>query len=124
MHSKRKGPLRHVFDSKTQNRLEIICPTRRTGSPDHKRPSQRSLLPSFSVRGHRLKIVLGVLIVVLCPDRVADLGFGAGERQIPLIVSLRVLRAGAGGTRCPPLRAGSKRRCRSWLARTHDWLWA
>ncbi len=75
---------------------------------DHKRPSQRSLLPSFSVRGHRPKIVLGVLIVILCPDRVADLSFGAGERQIPLIVSLRVLRAGAGGTRCPPLRACSK----------------
>jgi hypothetical protein len=50
--------------------------------------------------------VLGILIVVLCPDRVADLGFGAGERQIPLIVSLRVLRAhllGAGGARCPTL---------------------
>ena len=39
--------------------------------------------------------MFGVLIVVLCPDRVADLGFGAGERQIPVIVSLRVLRAGA-----------------------------
>ena len=33
--------------------------------------------------------MFGVLIVVLCPDQVADLGFGAGERQIPLIVSLR-----------------------------------
>ena len=48
--------------------------------------------------------MFGVLIVVLCPDRVADLGFGAGERQIPLIVSLRVLRAGAGGT---PMSTGS-----------------
>jgi hypothetical protein len=45
--------------------------------------------------------MLGVLVVVLCPDRVADYGLGTGERQIPLIVSLRVLRAlrlGAGST--------------------------
>ena len=41
--------------------------------------------------------MFGVLVVVLCPDRVADLGFSAGERQIPLIVSLRVLRALARG---------------------------
>jgi len=71
--------------------------------------------------------MFGVLVVILCPDRVADLGFSTGERQIPLIVSLRVLRAlrlGAGGTRCPPLRAGSKWCCRSGLARTHDCLWA
>jgi hypothetical protein len=50
--------------------------------------------------------MFGVLVVVLCPDRVADLGFSAGERQIPLIVSSRVLRAyrlRAGGVRCPPL---------------------
>ena len=37
--------------------------------------------------------MLGVLVVVLCPDRVADLRFSAGQRQIPLIVSSRVLRA-------------------------------
>ena len=37
--------------------------------------------------------MFGVLVVVLCPDRVADLGFITSERQIPLIVSLRVLRA-------------------------------
>ena len=35
--------------------------------------------------------MFGVLVVVLCPDDVADLSFGASERQIPLIVSLRVL---------------------------------
>jgi hypothetical protein len=47
-------------------------------------------------------MMLGVLVIVLCPNRVANLGFGAGERQISLIVSLRVLRVfpfGAGGTR-------------------------
>ena len=62
-------------------------------------------------RGYDAVIVLGVLIVVLRPDYVAGLGLSPGERQIPLIVSLRVLRAlrlGAGGTRCPPLRACSK----------------
>ena len=37
--------------------------------------------------------MFGVLVVVLCPDRVADLGFITSERQIPLIVFLRVLRA-------------------------------
>jgi hypothetical protein len=73
--------------------------------------SDRRLLRSFSVRGHRSEIMFGVLVIVLCRDRVADLGFSAGERQVPLVVSSRVLRAyrlGAGGTRCPPLRAGSK----------------
>jgi hypothetical protein len=35
--------------------------------------------------------MFGVLVVVLCRDRIADLDFGTGERQIPLIVSLRVL---------------------------------
>ena len=81
------------------------------GRADHKRPSQQRLLRPFSVRAHRSEIMFGVLVVVLCPDRVADLGFITSERQIPLIVSLRVLRAlrlGAGGTRCPPLRACGK----------------
>jgi len=45
--------------------------------------------------------MLGVLVVVLCPNHVADLGFSAGERQISLIVSLRVLRALWGGHRVP-----------------------
>jgi hypothetical protein len=36
--------------------------------------------------------MLGVLVVILCSDCVADLSFGASERQIPLIVFLRVLR--------------------------------
>ena len=43
--------------------------------------------------------MFGVLVVVFCPDYVAALGFSLGERQIPLIVSLRVVRAllfGAG----------------------------
>jgi hypothetical protein len=45
--------------------------------------------------------MFGVLVVTLCPDRVADLGFSTGERQISFIVSLRVLGAlglGASGT--------------------------
>jgi hypothetical protein len=36
--------------------------------------------------------MFGVLVIVLCRDRVADLGFSAGERQVPLVVSSRVLR--------------------------------
>jgi hypothetical protein len=46
--------------------------------------------------------MFGVLVVVFCPDCVAALGFSLGERQVPLIVSLRVVRAvlfGAGGIR-------------------------
>src|SRR6476660_6690155 len=49
------------------------------GRADHKRPSQGRLLRSFSVRGHRPKIMFGVLVVVLCPHRVAALGFSAGK---------------------------------------------
>lgn len=51
--------------------------------------------------------MFGMLVVVLRPDRVADLSFGAGERQVPLIVSLRALKVlwlGADGSRRPPLR--------------------
>jgi hypothetical protein len=55
--------------------------------------------------------MFGVLVVVLCPDRVADQVFNAGERQIPLVISLRVLRVlrlEAYGTRRPRLGADSK----------------
>ena len=38
--------------------------------------------------------MFGVLVVVLCPDRVADLRFRTGERQIPLIAFLRILKVG------------------------------
>src|SRR5580704_15654775 len=47
---------------------------------------QQSLLCRFWVRGQGPEIMFGVLVVVLCPDPVADLGLGTGERQIPLIV--------------------------------------
>ena len=46
--------------------------------------------------------MFSVLVVVFCCDCVAALGFSLGERQIPLIVSLRVVRAllfGAGRIR-------------------------
>jgi hypothetical protein len=55
--------------------------------------------------------MLGVLVVILRPNRVADLGFSTGQREILFIVSLRilkVLRLGPGGTRRPPLRARSE----------------
>jgi hypothetical protein len=32
------------------------------------------------VRTHRSEIMLGVLVIILCPNGVADLGFGTGER--------------------------------------------
>jgi hypothetical protein len=37
--------------------------------------------------------MLGVLVVVLRPDQIAGLRFGLGQRQISLIISLRILRA-------------------------------
>jgi len=70
--------------------------------------------------------MFSVLVVALCPDRVAELGFSTGERQVSLIASLGVLRAprlGAGGARCPPVRADSQWCCWSGLAHTHDCLW-
>ena len=51
-----------------------------------------------SVRRHSSEIVFGVLVVVFRSDCVATLGFSSGERQIPLIVSLRIGRA----RRCGP----------------------
>ena len=52
-----------------------------------------SLLRRSSVRGHRSEIMFGVLVVVLRGDPVAGLGFGLGQRQISLIVSLCVMGA-------------------------------
>jgi len=37
--------------------------------------------------------MFGVLVVVLGHDQIAALGFSSGQLQIPLIVSLRVMRA-------------------------------
>ena len=42
--------------------------------------------------------MFGVLVVVLCRDRITDLGFRTGEREILLIGSLRVLRSPGLGT--------------------------
>jgi hypothetical protein len=42
---------------------------------------------------HRSEIMFGVLVVILCGDRIAMLRFGAGQRQILLIASLQVLKA-------------------------------
>jgi hypothetical protein len=51
--------------------------------------------------------MFGVLIVVLSPDGIADLGFSTRKCQILLIGSLRVLRSrwlGTRGARRPPVR--------------------
>src|SRR5271154_4372785 len=69
--------------------------------------------------------MFGVLVVVLCPDCIADLGFCPGERQVSLIVSscvLRAVRLRTGGIRFPSVRARGKRSCRSGLPRIHDCL--
>ena len=66
--------------------------------------------------------MFGVLVIVLCPDGVTDLGFGASKRQIPLVISSRVLRAyrlGACGARCPPLRAGRQMRLPVYVGAHH-----
>jgi hypothetical protein len=50
--------------------------------------------------------MFSVLIIVLGPDQIAGESFSSGELDIPLIASLRILRAlrlGAGGAGCPPL---------------------
>jgi hypothetical protein len=48
--------------------------------------------------------VFGVLVVFLRRDYVAGLSLSLGQREIPLIASLRILRAprlGVGDIRCP-----------------------
>ena len=72
--------------------------------------SPQPLLSSFRVWRHRSEIMFGVLVIVLGANRIANLAFGAGESQIPLIVSLRrIFRLGAAGARCPLVRARSRR---------------
>jgi hypothetical protein len=69
--------------------------------------------------------MFGVLVVVLCPDCIADLGFCPGERHVSFIVSsciLRAVRLRTGGIRFPSVRARGKRSCRSGLSRNHDCL--
>jgi hypothetical protein len=53
--------------------------------------------------------MFGVLVIVLRSNRIAGPGLRLGEREIPLIVSLRVLRALRIGTiRCKPPGASIK----------------
>ena len=53
--------------------------------------------------------MFGVLVVVLSPDHITDLGFSTGKCHILLIGSLRVLRSrlGTRGVRRPPVRASA-----------------
>ena len=74
--------------------------------------------------------MFGVLIVVLSPDRITDLGFSTGKCQILLIGSLRVLRSLARDARrststgssvlvTAPVRIGAH----AWFALSHfAWL--
>jgi hypothetical protein len=89
------------------------------------RGSLANLSCRFSIGGHRSEIMLGVLVGVFCPNYIAGLGLCSGEREIPLIVSLRVSRTPRlwpGTNGCPLLRAVSKwpRRFRAVLIR-HFW---
>ena len=84
------------------------------------------LLCRSGVRGHRPEVVFGMLVVILCPDQIAGPDFSLSQRQIPFVVSLRILRTfrlGAADIRCPLLWAGSKCRCRSSLASPHVYPW-
>ena len=50
--------------------------------------------------------MFGMLVVILRRNSITGLGFSLGQREIPLMISLRVVRAirfWASGTRCPPL---------------------
>jgi hypothetical protein len=44
------------------------------------RRGKRCVFLRLLVRTHRSEIMLGVLVIILCPNRVADLGFGTSER--------------------------------------------
>jgi Domain of unknown function (DUF4118) len=66
--------------------------------------------------------MLGMLIIVLGRDPIARLEFSLGQRQVPVIVSSRVVRATwlwPRRTRCPPLRAASRYPSQSRLTRIH-----
>jgi hypothetical protein len=70
--------------------------------------------------------MLRVLVVILRADYVAGLSLSFGQCEIALIASLGVLMAarfGAGGVRCPLLRAVSKRPRRFGTVRIHDSFW-
>ena len=56
------------------------------------------LLCRFAIRRHRSEIVFGVLVIVFRSNRIAGPGLRLGEREIPLIISLRILRALRIGT--------------------------
>jgi hypothetical protein len=50
-------------------------------------------LALIGAREHRSEVVLSVLVVVLCRNRIAILSFSAGQRQISLIALFHVLKA-------------------------------
>jgi hypothetical protein len=65
--------------------------------------------------------MFSVLVIVLGSDRIAILGFGASQRQIPLVALLHVLkipRLRLGNIGFPAVRLGRVRRSGSELARS------
>jgi hypothetical protein len=92
------------------NALTQLCCSFRSAAKGTLSSPERHFLNSWGCR-HRPKVMFGVLVVILCPDRIADESFSTSERQIPLVASLRVLRVfrlGAYGIRFPRLGADSK----------------
>jgi hypothetical protein len=75
----------------------LLLLTRPVRSPLHSSLvyPQRTLASALfrSLGRHQSEIVFGVLVVIFRGDCIAALRFSSGERQIPLIVSLRVGRA-------------------------------
>ena len=80
----------------------LLLLTRSVRSPLHSSLGypQRILASALfrSLGRHQSEIVLGVLAVVFRGDCIATLGFSSGERQIALVISLRIGRA----RRCRP----------------------
>ena len=71
------------------------------------------------------EVMFGVLIIVLRPDCIADLGFSPRERQVSLIVPLgilRVFRFRTARTGCPLARYSKCGYCPSGFVRNHDCL--
>jgi hypothetical protein len=56
------------------------------------RPRRNSLC-RFRLRRHQSEIMFGVLVVVLRSNNIAGQDFRLGQRHIPLIASLRIVRA-------------------------------
>ena len=59
----------------------MVLTTRKALRSRRPQPSKQAwIFLRLLVRTHRSEIMFGVLVIILCPNHVADLGFGSGER--------------------------------------------